>query len=98
MATLQAEAPEQAPLHPESCQPSAGRTSSATTVPSANWAEQVDPQSMPAGVETTVPDPWTATRSVRICAPGGALWKVAPTVASAFIGTTQAEVPEHAPS
>src|SRR5437660_377158 len=87
--------PEHAPLQPEKLQPASGRTSRATDVPSANCAEHVAPQSIPDGVETTRPDPFKLTRSA--CIPGAVVWKVAFTVASAVIGTTQLPVPEHAP-
>ena len=54
-----------------------------TTVPLANWKEQVGPQEMPAGLEVTVPPPLPALDTVGMD-PGGPV-KVAVTVAAADI-------------
>src|SRR5206468_6746829 len=55
--TVQGPVPEQAPLQPPNEEPGAGAAFKATEVPASNWVEQVAPQSIPAGVEVTVPLP-----------------------------------------
>lgn len=58
IATVQVAAvPEQAPLQPEKVEPLAGAAVSVTDVPPSKFAEQVAPQSIPAGEEETAPDP-----------------------------------------
>src|SRR5512140_339455 len=64
IVTEQAWVPEHAPPQFFSAQPVSGRASSATTLPATNWAEQVVPHSMPAGLEVILPPPETATASV----------------------------------
>ena len=63
IATGQSPAPEQAPLHPSKRQPWSGVAESVTLVPSSNGAEQDDPQSIPAGDDRIVPEPFRATVS-----------------------------------
>src|SRR5262245_22267231 len=49
--------PEQAPDHPAKTEPVAGVAVSATGVAASYACEHVDPQSIPAGLEVTVPEP-----------------------------------------
>ena len=60
ITTLQSPDPEQAPLHPSKRQPWSGVAESVTLVPSSNAAEQDDPQSIPAGDDRIVPEPFRA--------------------------------------
>src|SRR5438067_740776 len=53
--------PEHAPPQPENLAPASGRAERVTTVPSANEAEQVPPQSMPDSDESTAPGPVLVT-------------------------------------
>lgn len=57
-------APVQAPVQPMKAELEAGVAVRVTTALPANWAEQVDPQAMPAGDDTTVPEPDRVTVSV----------------------------------
>lgn len=63
---MQAPVPEQAPLHPANEEPGAAAAFKETIVPSENWLEQVVPQSMPAGVEVTVPLPFPCFCTVTV--------------------------------
>src|ERR1700737_3397683 len=59
------------PVQPEPAQPpklefKSGAAASVTTVPEANVAVQVAPQSMPAGLEVTFPEPLPAFATVRL--------------------------------
>jgi hypothetical protein len=47
-----------------------------TTVPSLKLAEQVEPQLIPAGLLTTIPEPFPAVETVRVL---GGVSNVAPT-------------------
>ena len=47
----------QAPLQPVNVEPASGVAVTVTAVPDANEAEQVAPQSIPAGELVTVPEP-----------------------------------------
>jgi len=49
--------PEQSPDQPAKVEPAAADAVNVTTVPELNAAEQVVPQSMPAGTLVTVPEP-----------------------------------------
>ncbi len=67
---VQGPVPEQPPpLHPANEEPAAGAGVNVTGAPASNCAVQVPPQSMPAGVDVTVPLPvpcfWTVTVNVR---------------------------------
>ncbi len=53
----QAAVPEQAPPQPAKVEPGPGTALSSTGVPNGMAVSQTDPQSMPAGVEVTVPVP-----------------------------------------
>ena len=48
---------EQAPAHPVNVEPVAGLAVSVTSGPSANGCEQTEPQSIPSGLDVTVPSP-----------------------------------------
>jgi hypothetical protein len=62
-------APEQSPLQPEKTAPSFVVATSVTGVPSGNVAVHALPQSMPGGLERTLPPPETDTIMVRAAAP-----------------------------
>jgi hypothetical protein len=49
--------PEQAPVHPANAEPGDADAVSVTPVPDANVARHVTPQSIPDGLEATVPVP-----------------------------------------
>jgi hypothetical protein len=65
------------PLHPAKTDAIAGVGVSVTIVPLSYWAEQAEPQSIPAGVDVTVPlpAPFFATVSVKACR-ANAAWMV----------------------
>ena len=91
--TVHVPRPEQGPAQPLNTDEPSGVAVRVTTVPGAKPAvEQVDPQSIPGGLETTVPPPWPLLKAVRV------ELKVAPTVFAPSIVTWQVRaVPEHAP-
>src|SRR4051812_46105303 len=62
--------PVQPPPQPANLQPGSGAGVSTTCVPSASSAEQARPQSIPAGLERTVPEPVVETTR-KSCAAGG---------------------------
>jgi hypothetical protein len=99
MTTLHPAAPEHAPDHPVKDEPPSGAAWRSTRVPAANVAEQVLPQSMPAGVDRTEPAPCVVTRSVKVrpSGGGGATANAAMTLVSARMVTVQAPCPLHAP-
>jgi len=67
IVTVQVPAPVQpAPLQPPKVEPAAGAAVSVTAVPLVKLAEQVAPQSMPAGELVTVPLPVPAGLTVRV--------------------------------
>ncbi len=55
------------PDQPANLDPARGVAVRTTLVPVPNWAEHVAPQSMPTGLEVTVPAPGPATLTVRVC-------------------------------
>jgi len=57
MVTVQGAYPKQAPDQPPKLEPAAGVAVKTTCVPSAYDAAQVEPQSIPAGLELTLPEP-----------------------------------------
>src|SRR5262245_32365614 len=58
--------PEQAPLQPENVDPEAGEAVKTTTVPTAKFAVQELPQSIPEGLLETVPFPLPASVTERL--------------------------------
>src|SRR5579871_1926600 len=68
--------PEHPPDQPVKAEPGSAAATSATAVRSAKEAWQVDPQSMPAGVDETVPVPLPpgVTVSVQLTAPVVVPW------------------------
>jgi hypothetical protein len=68
MVIEQVPVPEQSELglHPVNVLPEAGVAVSVTSVPVAKFALQVVPQLMPAGDETTVPEPAPARLTERV--------------------------------
>jgi hypothetical protein len=67
MVTVHVPVPEQAPLQPAKVEPASALALNVTELPSANPAEQLAPQLIPAGEDVTVPAPAPAfvTESVR---------------------------------
>jgi hypothetical protein len=55
IVSVQVPVPEQSPDQPEKLEPLAGVAVSVTLVVSAKACEQVEPQSIPAGLDVTVP-------------------------------------------
>ena len=70
IVTVQLPVPEQpSPLQPAKVDSEAGDAVSVTEVPSANEAEQLEPQSIAAGEEVTVPEPAPDLVTVRANGP-----------------------------
>jgi len=94
IVTRQVPVPEQAPLQPAKMAPAEGAAVNVTEAPEPNEAEQVAPQSIPAGEEATVPVPVPAfeTERVNVCG-----MKLAVTDLAASIVTEQVPVPVQAP-
>jgi cell pole-organizing protein PopZ len=95
---IEHELPLHAPPNPVNRQPASGLGVRVIKVPSSNAAQQVEPQSIPAGDELTAPCPVRATLSA--CLPGGgggALANVAVTVRSVSSKTSQATAPLQEP-
>lgn len=95
MPTTQAPVPEQAPDQPTNVDPGKAVAESVTEVPETTLALQDRPQSIPAGVLATVPEPVPVLATVRVRLT--ARLKVAVTLAADVTATTQAPLPEHAP-
>jgi hypothetical protein len=72
MVTLHAPVPVQAPLHPANVEPESGVAVRFTTVPLSKFAEQVEPQEIPAGELATIPVPVPLFVTVRVKDVGGA--------------------------
>ena len=86
--------PEHAPLHPANMDPEEGEAVSVTTVPLRKPEEQVLPQSIPAGLDVTLPLPVPSLLTVSV----GARVNVAVTVLAASMVTWQVlPVPAQAP-
>jgi hypothetical protein len=66
MTIEQAETPEQLPLQPANVELGSGEAVRVTGVPPAKFAEQVLPQSIPAGLLLTLPDPLPARDTERV--------------------------------
>jgi hypothetical protein len=60
IVSVQAAVPEQSPDQPENLEPRPGLALSVTEVPGPNVAEHTVPQSIPAGVDVTLPVPLPA--------------------------------------
>lgn len=86
--------PEHAPLQPVKMEVASGVAVRVTVVAAVNEAVQVVPQSMPAGIEVTVPEPEPARTTVSEM---GAGEKVATTSVAADSMTVQVPEPMHAP-
>ena len=83
IVTVQLPVPEQpSPLQPAKVDSEAGDAVSVTDVPSANEAEQLEPQSIAAGEEVTEPDPVPDFVTVRAYANGLRAGHCGPTVPS----------------
>jgi hypothetical protein len=96
----QSAAPLQAPLQPAKFASVPGVAASRTVVPMANEAAQVDavgPQSMPAGVEVTAPEPLKVTERSQLAGGADAGEKLAEMAASAASEIAQSPLPEQAP-
>ena len=85
--------PEQSPPNPAKVLPASAEAVSVTTVPSSKTAEQVAPQSIPAGLLVTVPLPLPAFETVSV----HCRMKVAVTSRSELIVTVHGPVPEQSP-
>jgi hypothetical protein len=94
IVTLHVDVPEQSPDQPPNDEPPAAFAFSVTAVPVANVAEHVVPQSMPAGVDVTVPEPLPLFVTVSL---GAEAAKLADTAWSAVIVTVHVPVPEQSP-
>ncbi len=93
----QSPVPEHAPPQPEKVDADAACADSFTTVPSSNDAEQLKPHSIPAGFETTRPDPLPDNATCSRCCEGPTLANVAQTVTSEEIRTVQPPGPLQPP-
>src|SRR5437764_8448591 len=82
--------PLQAPLQPVKVEPAAAVAVSVTDVPEANAAEQVAPQSIPAGELVTVPEPVPALVTVSVCV---ATATVAGAATAWFVATIDVQAP-----
>src|SRR6476661_10348972 len=93
IVTMQVPVPEQpAPVQPVKSELASGLAVRVTTVPKAKSFVQVDPQSIPAGLEVTEPEPLPSVETSRVF--GGFVSKVAVAECAASIVTTQSPVPE----
>jgi 3D (Asp-Asp-Asp) domain-containing protein len=91
---LQGPPPEQAPVQPANTELLSAAAVRVIVVPVLKFAEQVDPQVIPAGTLVTVPPPVPASVTFTGKADGV---NSAATVCAAFTVTEQFAVPEHAP-
>ena len=92
--TVQMPVPEQAPLQLAKDEPAAGVAVRVMAVPGVTGCEQVVPQSMPAGLLVTVPEPVPLLVTDSVI---GRRLKVAVTDVAALTVTAQVPVPEQAP-
>ncbi|MES2098572.1 MAG: hypothetical protein V4569_02020 [Pseudomonadota bacterium] len=92
IVSAQGPVPLHAPLQPANVQPADGTAFSTRLVPAANGPPHVVPQAMPAGTESMVPEPTTATTTSWLMAE-----KLAVTIAAALNVSVQGAVPEHLP-
>ena len=91
IVSTQVAVPAHAPDHPSNVEPGDGDAERVTTVPAPYCVEQVVPQSIPAGLLTTIPSPSPAFVTVSVL---GGVMNVAVTDLSASIVSTQGAVPE----
>src|SRR5437763_842523 len=92
--------PAQAPVQPANVEPVAGVALKTTLVPSSNCAVQVEPQSIPAGLDEMRPAPAPDGVTVTLCLPGAAgatASKVTKTLVSATTLRAQPPRPVHPP-
>src|SRR6478736_4834842 len=66
IVTMQVPVPEQSPVHPAKSELTSGVAVRVTTVPNAKSFVQVDPQSIPAGLEDTEPEPVPSVATSRV--------------------------------
>ena len=97
IVTLQVPVPVQAPLHSVNSEPGPATAFSSTAFPSSYSKLQVEPQSMPAGVEVTVPAPVPDLETESLNFGLGRSLNSAVTSLAALIVALQATVPEQAP-
>src|SRR6478735_3843166 len=89
IVTKQGPVPEQPPPdQPVKLDPAGGVANKSTCVPSSNELEQAPPQSIPAGIDVTPPEPVLVTVRFR------RMMKLAVTVVSSFSVSPQVPVPE----
>lgn len=93
IVTTQLPVPEQAPLQPVNVELGSGVAVSVTVAPCPKLAEHVAPQSIPAGLLVTVPEPEPVLPTVRVRNTS----KVAVTVVSCLIEKVHVPVPVHPP-
>ena len=67
MVTTQAAVPVQAPLQPPNFDPGSGVAVRVTPVPTGKLFEQLEPQSIPAGAEVTLPEPEPVRLTLSVC-------------------------------
>jgi hypothetical protein len=72
MLTTQEAVPAQAPDHPANAEPEPAVAVSVTLTVGAKDALQVEPQSIPAGLLETVPEPVPVLETARVLLPGDA--------------------------
>src|ERR1044071_8640514 len=98
MVKEQVPVPEQSPLQPINVDPTAGAADKVTIAPSGKSAVQVMPQSIPAGLEVTVPDPVPESVILKLCVIGPpVVSKFAVADLSASIVSEHVPVPEQSP-
>src|SRR6185437_14493342 len=90
MVTVQPAVPKHPPPdHPANVKPEAAAAESVTLVPSAKLAEQVAPQSIPAGDEVTDPEPDTETLKVNALAPAFTTCVTVEDVAALYVASPE---------
>jgi hypothetical protein len=99
MVTTHEPVPLQAPDQPAKIEPEAAVAVSVTCVPGKKSLVQVDPQSIAAGLDVTLPEPVPALPTVSVFGLGGAAMRAKTAVAERFwsIVSVQPPVPEQSP-
>ena len=92
--TVQSPVPVQSPVQPAKVEPVAAVAVRVTLLPYEKLAPHVPPQSIPAGLLVTVPDPVPAFVTLRA---KGCRVKVAVTLRAAVMATMQLPVPVQSP-